>query len=218
MLFASQVYRTVANKGFSMKKVVELTALLLCAGVLAARMASAGVIIDFEGASGSVGVLGGFLDFGEYRFTVSGGATPGAIITNQSNIGVPGDTSLFALNNTEVTLSRVDSTLFDLLSFDIAGSFQGEPDRYASLVTATGGGTSVAGVPLDGVYTSVEANLFAVSAVSFVPTGNVGGGVNNFEFTLDNLSVRPSSVVSAPASIALLGLGLAGLGWKRRKA
>jgi hypothetical protein len=54
--------------------------------------------------------------------------------------------------------------------------------------------------------------------VDFVATVG-GGGANDFEFTLDNLVLDDAAAAApAPGSLALLGLGLAGLGWARRTA
>jgi hypothetical protein len=48
--------------------------------------------------------------------------------------------------------------------------------------------------------------------VSFVPFVNVGQGLNNYEFTIDNINIRDT--VSTPeggSTLALLGLALGGV-------
>src|SRR5438552_3961266 len=89
------------------------------------------VTITFEGKSGLIFNSGEFLDVEEFRFTLTNVNGGFLNITSQSNIVETGTTKLFAANHSIVTLTRIDGQAFDLLSFDIGGSFDFAPNRWA---------------------------------------------------------------------------------------
>jgi len=195
--------------------------IILVSFILSVSFNTYAIIIDFEGASGSVFNLGEFLDVGDYRFTLTfdGGSSSNGfeVITGQNNIVEPGTTKLFGANHVEITMGRIDGAAFNLNSVDIGGSFVDSPNRWADHVDVIGGGSTstafLAGQPA--TYQNITPNFLGVTSVLFSPIGNIGGGANDFEFTIDNISV---SSVPEPSIILLLGSGLALLGFARRKA
>ena len=167
-------------------------------------------VIDFEVGFKFADGIGSSFDVGDYRFSLTGGQAATMLVSSQSDIVEGGTSKLFATNHSEVTMSRIDGGLFDLLSFDLGGSFVNLPSRWASLVTATTTAGSASATPSGPTYTNVTADLFGIDAVSFIPTINASGGINNFEFTLDNIVVREAQAVPAPAlaGLFLLAIGL----------
>ena len=98
-------------------------------------------------------------------------------------------------------------------------------NRYADLelsggltVTGTlfGGGTIIQSFAVGNLFESLLLTGFNdVTSVLF--QGSASGNFGEVGFELDNLNTELSAPVPAPATLALFGLGLAGLGWSRRK-
>ncbi len=187
---------------------------------LFASTASRATLIDFSGVPTTlVTTSGAHFDIDGYRFTltsVAGGSSFFSIDSSASFVEA-NNTKLFSANHSLLTVSRVDGGLFDLLSFDIGGSWINSPSRWADSVSVSStAGSVLATLPdQDPSYQFVSANLFGVSSVSFSPNGS--GTAFDFEYTLDNLSVQTASVPE-PAPLALLGVAIGMLVIQRRSA
>jgi hypothetical protein len=112
-----------------------------------------------------------------------------------------------------MTLQRVDGQPFNLHSFDIGGSFVNNPQRWAlaALLISSAGNYTAAVPGSTPTYQFHTPNLQNVTSVLFRPIARRGAGPNDFEFTLDNISVsavpEPSAVVLvAGAAMALCAL------------
>jgi len=139
------------------------------------------------------------------------------------------------LNEGFLTLTRADGGLFNLNSFDAA---------FVPLVPAASGQTTIAavGTKADGKqvgwaflfapaaggsyqfaqYSGAEFSVYTnLKSVEFFACSLDGGQVctlplqNNGQFALDNINV--TAAVPEPSAALLLGMGLAGMGWLRRR-
>ena len=65
-----------------------------------------------------------------------------------------------------------------------------------------------------------QFNWANIDSVTFTPSGGTPAGYNGAgtHFAMDNLTINDARTVPEPASIALVGLGLFGLGLSRRKS
>lgn len=198
----------------------SLSRLFAAVLLLGAGGSANAIVIDFEGHLGLEALnIGDFIDIGDYRFTLSGaGGNSGGFTTSlQIDIVEPGTTKLWAANESEITMTRIDDSAFDLISLDIGGSIINSPNRWADSVNIIAG-ASTTNVSLDGsdtTYQYVALNYLNVTSVLFDPIGNTNGGANNYEFVIDNLDV---AAVPIPAALWLFASGLLSLaGIARRK-
>lgn len=173
---------------------------LVCTGALAlsASVASA-ALLTFDGVSSAIAPLGSPLTYSEdgfiFTFSTCTSCTThygdGTINTATLNWHDGGANPI----GMSVTLTRDDGGLLDLLGFD---ALVFDPLGF--------GGTTANGVSFStGAFSQ---DFLGVNSVVFLTAGTV---------QLDNVEVRNGGTVPEPGSIALLGLGLAGLASTRRR-
>jgi hypothetical protein len=202
----------ILQKGFAMK---YLNVILAASFIVCTSTPASALLITFEGESGFADSIGQFIDVAGFRFTLTGGNGNGfEIILNQQDIIEPNTTKLFGANHAEITMTKIGGGAFDLLNVDIGGSFVLNKDRWASSVDITDGNNilNVFLPPNDPTYQTANPNFLNLTSVSFIPFVNTNQGVNNYEYTLDNIEVADATVVTPEPSslISLLALGTLG--------
>jgi hypothetical protein len=174
---------------------------------------------------------GGFIPAGSsqtvegFDFQVDNGTSAFGAFSLQGDLINNGTRNLFLANHSLLTLSQNGGGSFDLIGFDLAGSWvdPGLWSRWASSVDVTGffsaGGSITTNISLPGTAIFETKNLIGftgLSSVVFAPRINGGSSSQfDYEFTLDNIVVADSSVPE-PATLLLLGAGLAAAAARRR--
>lgn len=184
-------------------------ALILCAGASAHA-----AIIDFDPPS-LIDVNAEPATYDEAGFRLSGEL---ASFLPLDDIGTDGSQGLFVFANSTLTLTSLDGSLFDLLSIDFgANDGFGLGVEPGAQLTVSAAGNDALSQTLDlgtGGLTSFSFDDFiGLTAVDFIASA---------DFALDNINAMAtndggSNAVPAPASLALMGLGLVGMMFSRRR-
>ena len=114
-------------------------------------------------------------------------------------------------NHSTLFIEQIDGSPFDLFSVDVGTGF-GNGVNYEIIGDLFGGGTVTAILPtVFDFVTFAPTDFRNITRVTFQ-------SVQDYKI-IDNVigDTEPANVVPVPATLALFGLGLVGLGWNRRK-
>jgi hypothetical protein len=199
-------------------KILGLLALALLAGPMAANA----LVLDFEGSPDS-GAITQTVDGYTFNFTADGwGIFRDTFVGGGAPYTHNGTTRLVAAGDrdgvtAQVTMSQ-GGNLFSLFSVDVATLFpdigNGEMEIIGSL---NAGGTISRTLPLFTSFSSVSLVGFENLTSAVFRTTLSASFRSEPGFSIDNLYVNERRRVPESGTLALLGLGLAGLGLSRRR-
>lgn len=197
-------------------------ALMTSVGLLLSANAAQATVITFDGLA-PVGrgysVSGNSLDTQGYNFANDCNDFASCILhwgtTSPKNADPGGATYSHNYNNTITTLTKIGGGAFDLTSIDFGNVFDDDPYAQSMQIIGTymAGGTVVSNITTDAL-SGLETFLFNWTALSQVTWTETSGRF----LQLDNVVVNGGAPqLPEPAPLALLGLGLLGLGLVRRR-
>ena len=194
---------------------------------------SADVVVDFESAPHGTYIVGQSFDTQGFTFTEGdNGNNSGAFANLPTGSCLPpcvsnGTTALGAFNSSAIGMTVTGGGTFDLLSFDLAGTFVAG-GRNVSLLQVDG--TLFGGGTVSTQFNVADPNAFAtyflpgtfadLVSVDFHGVKEADGGppAAGPEFQLDNIDTNANAVPEPAAAFLapLLLIGALGL-WRRRR-
>lgn len=139
-------------------------------------------------------------------FFTSGLFDPATYVNN-------GSKTLTAFNAAGLSVAASNGNSFDLVSFELGGSFLGDPSAWASAVELVGhfeGGATMSRLlaPIGGLLDTISVDWFGLRSFDLIPRGTPGANGLGPDFGIDNLVLNG---IPLPATLMLVLAGLAAL-------